>query len=83
MSYGYLVVLSGGTTIWRVREEGLDGMNVDNFRSQVDCFVFSFHRRVIVLASGRLLNLGTMLRLTLRIHVARQELCTVFFRELF
>ena len=44
--------------VWRASEEGLDGTKVGNIRSQVDRFVFSVVHRVIVLASGRLLNLG-------------------------
>jgi len=38
--------------------EGLEGMKVDNIKPQVDRFVFPDGHGVIVLASGRLLNLG-------------------------
>jgi adenosylhomocysteinase len=38
--------------------EGLDGMKVENIKPQVDRFVFPDGHGVIVLASGRLLNLG-------------------------
>merc|ERR1712064_48411 len=38
--------------------EGLEGMKVDNVKPQVDRFVFPDGHGVIVLASGRLLNLG-------------------------
>merc|ERR1712136_637556 len=38
--------------------EGLEGMKVDNIKPQVDRFVFPDGHGVIVLASGRLVNLG-------------------------
>merc|ERR1719284_2393007 len=38
--------------------EGLEGMEVDNIKPQVDRFVFPDGHGVILLASGRLLNLG-------------------------
>jgi len=38
--------------------EGLEGMKVENIKPQVDRFVFPDGHGVIVLASGRLLNLG-------------------------
>merc|ERR1711977_588690 len=38
--------------------EGMDGMKVENIKPQVDRFVFPDGHGVIVLASGRLLNLG-------------------------
>merc|ERR1711916_318636 len=38
--------------------EGLEGMKVDNINPQVDRFVFPDGHGVVVLASGRLLNLG-------------------------
>merc|ERR1712011_52135 len=38
--------------------EGLEGMKVDNIKPQVDRFVFPDGHGVIVLAAGRLLNLG-------------------------
>merc|ERR1711904_99064 len=38
--------------------EGLEGMKVDNIKPQVDRFVFPDGHGVIVLAPGRLLNLG-------------------------
>ena len=38
--------------------EGLAGMKVENIKPQVDRFVFPDGHGVIVLASGRLLNLG-------------------------
>merc|ERR1711950_35468 len=38
--------------------ENLPGMKIDNIKPQVDRFVFPDGHGVIVLASGRLLNLG-------------------------
>merc|ERR1712048_1271621 len=38
--------------------EGLEGMKVENIKPQVDRFVFPDGHGIIVLASGRLLNLG-------------------------
>merc|ERR1712093_773746 len=38
--------------------EGLEGMKVENIKPQVDRFVFPDGHGVIILASGRLLNLG-------------------------
>merc|ERR1739838_627813 len=38
--------------------EGMKGVTVENIKPQVDRFVFPDGRGIIVLASGRLLNLG-------------------------
>merc|ERR1711879_49649 len=38
--------------------EGFPGIKVENIKPQVDCFVFPDGHGIIVLASGRLLNLG-------------------------
>jgi len=38
--------------------EGIKGIRVDNIKAQVDRYVFPDGRGIIVLASGRLLNLG-------------------------
>ena len=45
------------STIDLASSEGLDGMKVFNMKPQVDRFVFPDVFRVLVLASGQLLNL--------------------------
>ena len=45
------------STIDLASSEGLDGMKVFNMKPQVDRFVFPDVLRVLVLASGQLLNL--------------------------